>query len=260
MAEGRVGWLQVAPVKSTALHTVDEVWLDVDGARGDRHFLMLDDADHLINGVKLGAVVQVQAEWDEPARMLTLTMPGGDTVGGEVEVGEARSLTLYGERRSIRPVLGPWSAALSIWAGREVRLVEAESAGAGLDRGRAGGATLLGAASLAALAAEIGVDRLDPRRFRMLVGIDAIPAFMEDSWVGRRVGVGDATVLVHGNVGRCVVTTQDPATGTVDLPTLKVLQRFRGGVDTTEPLPFGIWGEVLVPGRVALGDPCTVSD
>ncbi|MDQ2960041.1 MAG: MOSC domain-containing protein [Candidatus Dormibacteraeota bacterium] len=260
MAEGRVGWLQVAPVKSTALHAVEEIWLDVDGARGDRRFLLLDDDDHLINGTKLGAVVQVRSDWDEATRSLVLTMPDGESVAGGVAVGDTREVTLYGEQRTVRPVLGRWSDGLSAWAGREVRLVEAASAGAGLDRGRAGGATLLGAASLTALAAEIGVDSLDPRRFRMLVGIDALPAFMEDTWVGKRVAVGDATVLVHGNVGRCVVTTQDPATGAVDLPTLKVLQRFRGPVDTTEPLPFGVWGEVLVAGRVAVGDPCAVVD
>ena len=42
-----------------------------------------------------------------------------------------------------------------------------------------------------------------------------------------------------------------------DLDTLKVLGDYRGDVDTTEPLPFGVWGDVLEPGRVRLGDPVT---
>ena len=33
-----------------------------------------------------------------------------------------------------------------------------------------------------------------------------------------------------------------------------MLGRYRAETETTEPLPFGIHGEVLEPGRVALGD------
>jgi MOSC domain-containing protein YiiM len=41
----------------------------------------------------------------------------------------------------------------------------------------------------------------------------------------------------------------------VDLPTLDILRAYRGDLDTTEPLPFGVYGEVLEGGRVAVGDP-----
>jgi hypothetical protein len=34
-----------------------------------------------------------------------------------------------------------------------------------------------------------------------------------------------------------------------------VLGTYRGEVETSEPLPFGVWGEVVEPGRVRLGDP-----
>jgi uncharacterized protein YcbX len=50
------------------------------------------------------------------------------------------------------------------------------------------------------------------------------------------------------------VTTQNPDSGAPDLDTLKALARYRGEVETTEPLPFGVYAAVAQPGRVRLGD------
>jgi uncharacterized protein YcbX len=73
--------------------------------------------------------------------------------------------------------------------------------------------------------------------------------------VGHRARVGEALIAFHGHVGRCLITGRDPETGDADLPTLDLLASYRQGLDTTEPLPFGVYGEVLEPGRVKLGDP-----
>jgi uncharacterized protein YcbX len=51
------------------------------------------------------------------------------------------------------------------------------------------------------------------------------------------------------------VTTQNPETGAPDLDTLKALAAYRQDVETTEPLPFGVYAAVAEPGRVRLGDP-----
>ena len=88
----------------------------------------------------------------------------------------------------------------------------------------------------------------------MLFGVDGLAPHEEDGWLGRRVHVGSAVVEPRGNVGRCAVTTLDPDTGVSDLDTLRVLGAYRGEVPTTEPLPFGVWGEVVEPGRVRLRD------
>jgi uncharacterized protein YcbX len=58
-----------------------------------------------------------------------------------------------------------------------------------------------------------------------------------------------------GNVGRCVITTCHPDTAERDFDTLGVLARYRREIDTTEPLPLGVAGMVVEPGRVRLGDP-----
>jgi uncharacterized protein YcbX len=68
------------------------------------------------------------------------------------------------------------------------------------------------------------------------------------------VRVGDAVLLLNGDVGRCVVTSHDPDTGVTDFDTLGTLAVYRReGRD--EPLPFGVYGSVAVPGRVRVGDP-----
>jgi uncharacterized protein YcbX len=67
--------------------------------------------------------------------------------------------------------------------------------------------------------------------------------------------VGGALIAWGGHVGRCLITSRDPETAEIDLPTLDILGAYRSGVGATEPLPFGIYGRVLEPGVVSLGDP-----
>ena len=127
--------------------------------------------------------------------------------------------------------------------------------GAGLDRGHGAAVTLLSTGSLEAMREAAGVaEPIDPRRFRMLFGVEGVPPHEEDSWLDRRVAIGEAVTLVRGNVGRCIVTSRDPDSGVRTIPTLDVLAEYRHGVETTEPLPFGVWGEVARPGRVRVGD------
>ena len=150
-------------------------------------------------------------------------------VSGPVERGEEIETRFHSRPRTARLVRGPWAEAVSLLVGEPVRLVEPAHGAA--DRGRGGAATLLGTASLGALAETLGVEDVDGRRFRMNFGIEGLGAHEEDGWLGRRVAVGGAVVVPQGNVGRCVVTTQSPETGRTDLDTLKALAAYRGRRD-----------------------------
>jgi hypothetical protein len=94
----------------------------------------------------------------------------------------------------------------------------------------------------------------------MSIEVDGAGAFEEDAWLGRELRVGEARIRPAGHVGRCIVTSMDPETGALDVPTLDLLRDLRADADTTEPLALGVWGSVLSPGTVAIGDELRLSD
>ena len=80
----------------------------------------------------------------------------------------------------------------------------------------------------------------------------------EDSWLGREVAIGEAVVRVTKPDARCVITTQDPDSGQRDFPTLHVIRQYRGLRDGRK-LDFGVYADVVRPGRVAVGDTVMVT-
>ena len=251
-----VAWIHVAPIKALGIEERERVELGPKGVDGDRRFCIVDAEGRMLNGKRIQMLVAIRPKFDDAGRHLMLHMPDGTRVDGELLLGAPLDITIFGRPLAARAVIGPWSDALSQLAGRPVRLVRAEREGEGVDRAdRGGAATLLSADALRALGGAAGADRpVDPRRFRMLFGIADVPAHVEDTWIGARVRIGGAVVMPMGNVGRCAVTTVDPATGRADLDTLGALARYRDEDVTTERLPFGVWARVEQPGSVALGD------
>jgi len=250
----RVAWISVAPVKGMALEQRSEVQLEPSGVRGNRRFHVIGDDGRLLNGKQLGELQQIVPTWNEEDGTLMLRFPDGDVTEGTVEVDGPVTTLFYGREVEGRVVVGPWSDALTSFVGRAVRLVQAVGAGDAVDRGPAS-VTVLSTGSLEAMREAAGIRvPIDPRRFRMLFGVDGVGAHEEDSWIGRSIRIGEATVAFGGNVGRCLVTSRHPETGVRDLPTLDVLAEYRSDMETTERLPFGVWGAVSQPGRVRLGD------
>ncbi|HUK96029.1 MAG TPA: GrpB family protein [Gaiellaceae bacterium] len=247
-----VSWIAFTPVKGLALHLADEIEVGESGLHGDRRFFLVDENDRLVNDKGHGALQTVRATYDESRRALRFDLPDGRAVEGAVETGDEIVTTFHGTPKRARLAPGPWDEALSGVAGIPVRLVEPERPAP--DRGRSGAATLLGEGSLAAMARVLGVEEIDGRRFRMNFGVSGLEPHAEDAWIGRRMRIGEAVVVPAGNVGRCAVTTQDPRTGIRDLDTLGALADYRGEVETTEPLPFGVHALVAAPGRVRVGD------
>jgi uncharacterized protein len=250
----RVTRISIAPVKSLGLVHPDEVDLGPRGVTGDRRFWLLDEDGRLFNNKRFGPMMRIRPEWDEESRVLALTLPDGERVEGIVELGDPVAAELYGHPHPSHSVIGPWQEAISREAGRPVTMLWADEHAT--DRGyRGGDISLVSVASLERLGEEGGVDGpVDGRHFRMLLEIDGVAAHEEDDWLGTQVQVGDAVVVLNGDVGRCVVTTLDPDTGVTDFDTLNALARYRRE-GRNEPLPFGVYGAVAVPGRVRVGDP-----
>jgi MOSC domain-containing protein len=252
----RISWISRTPVKALALEHLEEVELGEGGVESDRRFYLVGEAGRLISNKDFPSFQLIRASYDEAQDALTLTLADGREVAGTVERGDEVTTRFHRRDRPARLVLGPWSGVLSELAGEPLRLVEPSTSA--VDRGRSGAATLLATASLGALGERLGVDRVDGRRFRMNFGVEGLDAHEEDTWIGHRVRVGDAVVIPLGNVGRCVITTQNPDTGVSDLDTLKGLAAYRRYIETTEPLPFGVHAAVVEAGRVRVGDAVAV--
>jgi uncharacterized protein len=256
----KVTALSLTPVKGTRLRAIDRIRLEPDGVRENRRFYLIDEGDRLANGKRLGALTTIVSEYDDEARRLTLRFPDGGAVEDAITVGDVVQTKFYSHRARGRIVGGAFSAALSAFVGEPLRLVEAVEPGGAVDRGEAGVASLISRASLARLAEVANEPGVDPRRFRMLIEFDGVPAHAEDAWAGRAVNVGDAVIAVRGHVGRCLITSRDPESGEVDLPTLDILREYRGEENATEALPFGIYGSVIRGGEVRVGDQLALAD
>jgi uncharacterized protein YcbX len=247
-----VSWLSIAPVKGLALVRPDEVLLERHGVAENRRFFLVDEDGRQFGLLRYGPLVRVRPQYDEAAGRLALVFPDGSRVEDEVRLAEPVATTISRRRVDGRVVDGPWAAPLSDHARRPLRLVQTLRPGDAVDRGR-GQVSIVSDASVEELARQSGREEVDARRFRMLVGVGGTGPHEEDTWVGARVRIGEALVLVRGHVGRCAITTQDPETGVPDFDTLRAIKAYRGLRDGE--LDMGVYGEVLEPGRVRVGDP-----
>ena len=116
-------------------------------------------------------------------------------------------------------------------------------------------------ASLDRLGHALGVGAVDGRRFRMLIDLSGDIAHEEDTWIGRRVEVGETILRVSGAIPRCAMTTHDPDSGERDHDTLHAIKEYRGfaGPDGKD-LMFGVYGEVERTGTIRVGDEVRVLD
>jgi uncharacterized protein YcbX len=245
------------PVKGMRIQEVDSIDLSETGARGDRAFFVIDDRARMVNGKVVRDLQVVTPDYDPDTDELALTFPDGSRVDGRVAYGPPVQTRFFGREETVPEVVGPWSEAISEFFGRPLRLVASRTA---VDRGITATASIVSRGSLRRLAEQAERDAVDARRFRMLIEIDGVAPHEEDGWVGRRLRVGPALLALHGHVGRCLITSRDPETAEVDLPTLELLAQYRREIESTEPLPFGIYGEVLQGGTVRIGDPVTVAE
>jgi uncharacterized protein YcbX len=249
----RVARIGVTPLKGTRLAHPDAVELTPLGIPGNRRHHLVDGRGRLFSCSDHGPLMQVGARYDEQSGVLALDLPDGTTVAaGPADLGAPHVTDFYGRPVPGRFVEGPVSDAVSRFVGRPLQLVRADVDGDGPDEHRL---SLVSLASVADLGSRNGRPGLDPGRFRMNLELDGCSPYEEDGWAGMPVRVGTAVIRVLGQVPRCVATTRDPATGAKDFDTLKAIAAYRPPMTDPRGIPFGVYAEVEVPGRVALGDP-----
>jgi hypothetical protein len=248
-----VARLNVTPVKGTRLHHPAEVELTPLGILGNRRFHFVDARGELASCTDVGALMRLTSAWDAGTEIIAIGFPGGASVEAAADrLGDAHVTDFDGKPVPGHFVEGLIDEAVSAFAGVALRLVRTDLEGDGPDVHRL---SLMGLASATDLGARHGRPDLDPRRFRMNLELEGTEPYAEDDWSGRAVRVGEAVVRVLGQVPRCVATTRDPATGDKDFDTLKHIAAYRPLMMEPRGIPFGMYAEVEVPGRVALGDP-----
>lgn len=247
-----VSRLSITPVKGLALSHPDEVLVGPRGVAENRRFYLIDEDRRRYGLLRDARLALVTASYSDG--LLVLGFPDGATVKDEPRLGEAVVTDFYGGDRNGHLVLGPWNDVLSAHVGRPLRLARADDESGAIDRER-GTVSLLSQASLDELGRRSGHRVVDDRRFRMLFHVDGVGPHEEDEWIGRDVRIGAALIRLHDRVARCAITTQNPESGQVDFDTLREIKAYRGAGSNGKDVDFGVFGEVVEPGPVRVGDP-----
>jgi uncharacterized protein len=246
-----VAQLAIAPVKGMRLQRTGEIQLGPHGVTGDREFLIVGEDSKLVLSSQAPTLLQVEPTWDRIRNILTLSFPDGTVVRAAPEPADFASTRMHnGRELPGRIIPGQLSAALSAFLGRPVRLFKRAAEYIGNDDQPV---SLMSQASLQALAKEFNGEIPDSRRFRMTMTITGTSAWAEHEWGGQDVTVGEVALRVIAPVPRCVITTRNPDSGITDARTLHALARLRGKGD----VKFGVWCEILRPGRIHVGDVVT---
>jgi uncharacterized protein len=240
--------LTVAPVKALAAVRREAVLLERDGVADDRRLFLLRPDGSVATQRRHPSLTSVVPDLDLSRESLSVTFADGTVAAcGLDPAGEPLRATLFGKVRTGRVVPGAVAEALSEYVGEHLRLVLAGSVGVGWDEGPV---SLVSTASIAAVGAPSGDASSPSDRFRMLVEVDGIAAYEEESWVGRDVRLGETTLRVSHRLGRCVVIDHSPVTGAKDWPGVRTIAETRG----PDTVTLGVIAEVRRPGAIRLGD------
>nr|WP_241248440.1 MOSC domain-containing protein [Nocardioides sp. KC13] len=239
-----------APIKGTRHLAYDRVELDAQGAVGDRGLALVsvDPADpargRVLRTVQNPSLVAVRAEVVGDG--LDVALPDGQTASAEpVATGESITCDYWGREVELELVDGPHAELFSTWLDRPVRLARARRG----DVVFAGSVSVVATASLRDLAERTGQEALEAARFRPNLVVETDEPYAEDTWLGREVRVGGATLRIGVPIPRCAVIDLHPETGERDVRVLKTLATHRPLNRAGEPA-FGVFAEVVTPGVV----------
>ncbi|KRF17247.1 hypothetical protein ASG90_08050 [Nocardioides sp. Soil797] len=251
MVVRRVGF---APLKGTRHVARGSIELDAHGPVGDREWCLVDSERHQIVRTVAQPLMEVTVAAD--GDVLRVTLPGGRVAEGRVApTGPVLEVDYWGRPARVTPYDGEPARLLAQQCARPAYLARAE-------RGEivyGAPVSLVGTASLRELAERMGrrepADQ--PERFRSTLVIETEEPWVEDTWLGQELLVGDAVIRVNAPIGRCGVPNQHPLSGSADAPILKALAGFRPRNEAGEPL-LAVDAFVVRPGVIRPGDPASL--
>lgn len=260
---GTVTELWRFPVKSFQGEPMTELTVGATGVIGDRRYALRDvDSRKILSAKRHGQLLEAYAV-TEADGSVTMTLPDGsvhhpgdadidavlsDWMGFPVEVATADATHPNGVYEFAFDYEDDPDAEwfdIDIPVGSFVDLY---------------GAHLLTSASLTAIAAYHPEGDWDIRRFRPTAFIDTprVDGFVEDDWMNRTVTLGTCAVKVEMLTIRCVMPSRVKPT-LDDRPALARDKRTSQTITAEHGSNLGVYCAIASPGRVAVGDPVSVS-
>lgn len=236
------------PIKGHGWQEIASVTLAPDACLPfDRHWAVAHEAAKLTGGwvpcanfargAKAQTLMAMTADLDEVLREITLSHPA---------IG---SLTFRPDHPDDLPRFLAWLAPLN--PPDRAQPAQIVSVGRGMTDSDFPSVAILSMASLRDLSARMGID-LSIHRWRGNLWLDGAAPWEEETWIGRTIRIGHATLQIRERITRCRATMADPATGRVHGDTLAALEAHFGHQD------FGVYATVVDGGTVARGDDWTI--
>jgi uncharacterized protein len=237
------------PVKGLSPEPLDRAELRV-GAHfpGDRLFAIENGpsgfdpaaAEHLpktrfLMLMKQERLAKLQTRYDDASRILTVSQGGHAVVAGNTATSEGRAaLEAFFAAYCAEELRGP------------PKLLSGPPGFRFMDS-RSGFLSIIDTASIAAIAAAAGREKLDPLRFRANIYVEGLGAWGEFGLVGQHMRLGGAVVEITKRIDRCAATDVDPSLGIRDLRMLELMERNFGHHDC------GVYARVLEDGEIRSG-------
>jgi hypothetical protein len=209
----------------------------------DRHWAVAHDAARLTEGwnpcvnfargAKAPALMAIRSRLEEETATVTLSHPMCEDLRFKPDAADDLPRFLDW----VRP-LTPTERA------QPDRIV---CAGRGMTDSAFASVAVLSCASLRDLSERMG-QPLDIHRWRGNLWLDGSGPWAEETWVGRRIRIGEAVLRIEERITRCKATMANPDSGQIDADTLGALDRAFGHQD------FGLYATVIDGGNVALND------
>lgn len=249
---GTVGRCWRYPVKSFQGLEHDALSLTLDGVVGDRTHGLLDAEDgRLLSAKRTAALLQATATDD------AVTLPDGNTVAlDDPEVDGVLSAWL-GRSVLLRQPTDNTQVSYAMTFDPPDDRAEAfdipAPPGSFLDLAPV---HLVTTATLAACAEARPDLDWDVRRFRpnLLLDVDG-PAFIEQTWIGRHLQVGEVVLSIDSPTVRCAMPLRAQPGGIEREPGIFSALN---GLNPVSPNHLGAYCSVLTPGTIRVSDPVTV--
>ncbi len=248
------------PIKSFRGIRVPELWMDPQGPRWDREWLLVDDKNKFITQRTMPLLAKIGLRMDEDAG-IELSMAGMDEgidFGLQEREGDEFEVTIWKDKIPAYEVSSEVSAWLSEATGQKVKLVRlspnakrtfSEELPERTIRFADGEPVLvISQASLKDLELKAGV-QLSMARFRPTIVVDEVVAYGEDHWAGFKIGSIEFKGMKPCT--RCKITTVHPLTGEMGEEPLKTLSTYR---TQEKGVTFGYYFAHLNEGRIRVGD------